>query len=53
MAEIPKTVLKETQEEDAVLGEVLRYVRSKQWPKSGKWFNTKTAALRERHTNCT
>lgn len=50
IAVIPKTVLKKAQEEDTVIGDVLRYVKSKQWPRSGKQLNTKIAALvREKH----
>lgn len=50
VAEIPKTVLKRAQEEDSVIGQVLHYVLSKQWPKSGKQLNSKIAALlRQKH----
>ncbi|XP_078798076.1 uncharacterized protein LOC111946953 isoform X1 [Oryzias latipes] len=50
IAELPKTVLRRAQEEDAVLGDVVRYVESNQWPKSGKRLNSKVAALfREKH----
>lgn len=50
MAEIPKTVLKRAQEEDAVIGEVLRYVVTKQWPKGGKQLSNKTAeVIRQKH----
>lgn len=32
VTEISKSVLKEAQKEDTVIGEVLKYVVSKQWP---------------------
>ncbi|KAK2899313.1 hypothetical protein Q8A73_012442 [Channa argus] len=36
VAEIPKITLREAQREDPVIGEVLKYVLSEQWPKSRK-----------------
>lgn len=51
LGKIPKTVLREAQKEDPVIGVVFKYVTSKQWPKCGKYpQNHKIAALvRERH----
>ncbi|KAK2883193.1 hypothetical protein Q8A73_022126 [Channa argus] len=47
VAEIPKITLREAQREDPVIGEVLKYVLSEQWPKSRKQLhnNKKIAAL--------
>ncbi|KAK2889859.1 hypothetical protein Q8A73_018159 [Channa argus] len=47
VAEIPKITLREAQREDPVIGEVLKYVLSEQWPKSIRQLhnNKKIAAL--------